>query len=72
MALTVIWPRHFASGVPRRRAPRAPAGLPSAHSHLGLYGGDRLAVPPALANAQEGTKFFDDPQVNIGKFFVAA
>ncbi len=31
-----------------------------------------LEVPPALANAQEGTKFFDDPQVNIGKFFVAA
>ena len=31
-----------------------------------------LAVPPALANAQEGTKFFDDPQVNVGKFFVAA
>jgi 3-hydroxyacyl-CoA dehydrogenase len=31
-----------------------------------------LPVPPALANAQEGTKFFDDPQVNVGKFFVAA
>jgi hypothetical protein len=31
-----------------------------------------LAVPPALANAQQGTKFFDDPQVNVGKFFVAA
>ena len=31
-----------------------------------------LAVPPALANAQEGTTFFDDPQVNVGKFFVAA
>jgi 3-hydroxyacyl-CoA dehydrogenase len=31
-----------------------------------------LAVPPALANAQEGTTFFDDPQVDVGKFFVAA
>ena len=31
-----------------------------------------LPVPPALANAQEGTTFFDDPQVNVGKFFVAA
>ena len=31
-----------------------------------------LGVPAALANAQEGTKFFDDPQVNVGKFFVAA
>ncbi|MBW2161014.1 MAG: 3-hydroxyacyl-CoA dehydrogenase family protein [Deltaproteobacteria bacterium] len=31
-----------------------------------------LPVPPALANAQEGTRFFDDPQVNVGKFFVAA
>jgi len=31
-----------------------------------------LEVPAALANAQEGTKFFDDPQVNVGKFFVAA
>ncbi len=31
-----------------------------------------LPVPPALANAQEGTKFFRDPQVNVGKFFVAA
>lgn len=31
-----------------------------------------LPVPPALANAQEGTTFFDDPRVNVGKFFVAA
>lgn len=31
-----------------------------------------LEVPAALANAQAGTKFFDDPQVNVGKFFVAA
>jgi 3-hydroxyacyl-CoA dehydrogenase len=31
-----------------------------------------LPVPPALANAQEGTTFFRDPQVNVGKFFVAA
>ena len=31
-----------------------------------------LAVPPALANAQEGTVFFRDLQVNVGKFFVAA
>ncbi len=31
-----------------------------------------LSVPAALANAQEGTTFFDDPQVNVGKFFVAA
>jgi len=30
-----------------------------------------LPVPPALANAQEGTRFFDDPQVDVGKFFVA-
>ena len=34
--------------------------------------GAGLEVPAALANAQEGTTFFDDPQVNIGKFFVAA
>ena len=31
-----------------------------------------LEVPAPLANAQEGTRFFDDPQVNMGKFFVAA
>jgi len=31
-----------------------------------------LPVPPALANARKGTIFFDDPQVNVGKFFVAA
>lgn len=31
-----------------------------------------LPVPPALANAQEGTVFFRDLQVNVGKFFVAA
>ncbi len=31
-----------------------------------------LPVPPALTNAKEGTKFFRDPQVNVGKFFVAA
>ena len=31
-----------------------------------------LPVPPALANAQEGTVFFRNLQVNVGKFFVAA
>jgi len=31
-----------------------------------------LPVPPALTNAQKGTTFFRDPQVNVGKFFVAA
>jgi len=31
-----------------------------------------LPVPPALANAQAGTVFFRDLQVNVGKFFVAA
>ncbi|MGB5811802.1 MAG: 3-hydroxyacyl-CoA dehydrogenase family protein [Polyangiales bacterium] len=31
-----------------------------------------LPVPSALANAQEGTVFFRDLQVNVGKFFVAA
>ncbi len=32
----------------------------------------KLPVPPILASASEGTRFFNDPQVNIGKFFVAA
>ncbi|MBT8470192.1 MAG: 3-hydroxyacyl-CoA dehydrogenase family protein [Deltaproteobacteria bacterium] len=32
----------------------------------------KLPVPPLLANAKEGTTFFNDPLVNRGKFFVAA
>lgn len=31
-----------------------------------------LPVPAALAKAESGTKFFNDPRVNAGKFFVAA
>ena len=31
-----------------------------------------LGVPTVLANAKEGQTFFNDAQVNIGKFFVAA
>lgn len=32
----------------------------------------KLPVPKILASAKEGTRFFTDLQVNIGKFFVAA
>ncbi len=30
-----------------------------------------LEVPTAIANAKDGEKFFDEPNVDIGKFFVA-
>ena len=30
-----------------------------------------LAVPSILANAEAGTRFFDHPTINPGKFFVA-
>ena len=39
---------------------------------IGMIEKAGLGVPSTLANAEAGQKFFNDPQVNIGKFFVAA
>jgi len=44
-------------------------GAPAAAS---MIEGAGLAVPDAIANAGDGTRFFNDPTTNRGRFFVAA